>query len=110
MTTLAQLGSRFKAARKKKALTIQQLAERSQTNRNRVALFERGLANVELNTLLVLCDELGLDVVLVPKEVSSQLSSPPSSDRLTGMRARVARRLGQSVLQDAPSEADKDDR
>lgn len=109
MTTLADLGSRFKAARQQRGLTIYSLAEQSHINRNRLALFERGEANIELNTLLALCGELGLELVLMPKEIHGHSSVPQEDRRLTAMQQRVARRLqGASTAQSPPRKPDRE--
>jgi transcriptional regulator with XRE-family HTH domain len=79
MTTLLQIGERLREIRKEKGLYKIALAERSGVNRNTLHSLESGTGNVELNTLLGVCDELGLDILLVPKSVSDkQLLSDPT--------------------------------
>lgn len=71
MTTLHEIGASIKNYRKKRGLTSSSLAERSNIHRNTLSALEHGTGNVELNTLLALCQQLGLDLVIAPKQVSS---------------------------------------
>ena len=74
MTTLANLGNMLEKARKHKKLTKVALAKLSKVHRNTVQQIETGMGNVELNTLISLCDTLGLSIVLVPDEVVEQIA------------------------------------
>ena len=67
MTTLLDIGMQLRAARGRAHLYKKQLAENSRVHRNTVSALEAGRGNVELNTLLALCHQLGLDIQLVPR-------------------------------------------
>ncbi|MEC5218912.1 transcriptional regulator with XRE-family HTH domain [Actimicrobium sp. GrIS 1.19] len=70
MTTLQNIGDKLRLQRKALAVTQADLAARSKVHRNTLGSLESGHGNVELTTLLAICEELGLDLVLVPKPVA----------------------------------------
>ncbi|WP_151448973.1 helix-turn-helix domain-containing protein [Lacisediminimonas profundi] len=93
MATLRDIGSKIKTARQRQQLTLLALAEKSHVHRNTLSALEQGVGNVELNTLLALCEQLGLDVVLVPRHTTSYLEPAGESAQLTGLQKRLASRL-----------------
>lgn len=71
MTTLHEIGALLKSYRQKGGLTVSALAERSNVHRNTLSALEHGVGNVELNTLLAVCDQLGLDLVPTPRRIAA---------------------------------------
>lgn len=83
MTTLLDIGNQLRQARQQRKLYKVRVAAASGVHRNTVSDLEAGLANVELNTLLALCEHLELDVKLVPKQPRKRgpaKSSPSITD------------------------------
>lgn len=72
MTTLSKIGSMVQAARDSMGHPKTQIAAKAGISRNTLQQLEAGLGNVELKTLIAVCDVLGLDIVLVPKEISAK--------------------------------------
>ena len=72
MTTLSKIGSMLQAARSAMRLPKTQVAAKAGISRNTLQQLEAGLGNVELKTLIAVCDVLGLDIVLAPKEISAK--------------------------------------
>ena len=97
MTTLAQIGSMLHAARMKAGLKKTQLAGLSKVHRNTVQQVEDGAANIELNTLIALCDSLGLSIILVPNEVAEQIA-PEKGLRQSALSRALDDRLGRTVV------------
>ena len=71
MTALHDIGAMLRAYRKRQGLTASELAQKSGIHRNTLSALERGQGNVELNTLLAICEQLELDLSLVPTRVAS---------------------------------------
>jgi len=77
----------LRAQREIKRLFKTALATASGVHRNTLSQLESRAGNVELNTLVALCDQLGLDICLVPKEVSTfsaadAVSTPSSISKM----------------------------
>lgn len=92
MTTLAQLGEQLATERKRRKLFKTDLSRRSGVNRNTLHNMEAGTGNVELNTLIAVCNELGLDIVLVPNQVSAAVIAGGATTP-TSLSQRVEQRL-----------------
>lgn len=75
MTTLSEIGAALRAERKRQKLYQKQVAEAAGIHRNTLADLEAGKGNVELNTLIAVCDQLGLAIRIVPKEVSTMVGA-----------------------------------
>jgi transcriptional regulator with XRE-family HTH domain len=71
MTALHEIGTMLRTYRKRQGLTASELAQKSGIHRNTLSALERGHGNVELNTLLAICEQLELDLSLVPARVAS---------------------------------------
>jgi transcriptional regulator with XRE-family HTH domain len=71
MTALHKIGASLRSYRKRLDITASELAQRSGIHRNTLSALENGHGNVELNTLLAVCEQLGLDLSLVPSRVSA---------------------------------------
>jgi len=93
MTTLADIGNMLQKARARKKLAKTTLAAMSKVHRNTVQQVENGTANVELNTLIGLCDALGLSIILVPNEVADQIA-PEGGIRESAISRMLNQRLG----------------
>lgn len=74
MTTLRVIGEQLREARKRKKVTQLELANRSAVHRNTIGALEAGIGNVELNTLIAVCTALGLDIQLVPEQLSGHVT------------------------------------
>ena len=75
MTTPSKIGAILQAARIAKELPKTQVAARAGISRNTLQQLEAGLGNVELKTLLAVCEVLALDILLAPKEVSAKMQT-----------------------------------
>ncbi|MES3020223.1 MAG: helix-turn-helix transcriptional regulator [Pseudomonadota bacterium] len=73
MTSLHDIGFTIKSYRKRQGMSVSALADRSGIHRNTLSALERGVGNVELNTLLAVCEQLGLDLVPTPQRVATFL-------------------------------------
>lgn len=85
MTTLLDIGTTIRAERKRQKLFQKQVAEGSRVHRNTLADLEAGKGNVELNTLIAICDQLGLDIQLIPKQVSAMTGSDVQQSALSAL-------------------------
>lgn len=92
MTTLQQLGEKIADSRKKHGLSKVAVAEKSRINRNTIHNLETGTGNVELNTLIAVCDALDLDIALVPKQVSDRMERT-ALPKYSALAQKVAARL-----------------
>ncbi|MDO8300905.1 helix-turn-helix domain-containing protein [Lacisediminimonas sp.] len=92
MTTLLDIGSKIRTARQRQQLSASALAEKSRVHRNTLSALEQGTGNVELNTLLALCEQLGLDIVLTPRETAASAEAA-YGEQLTGLQLRISERL-----------------
>lgn len=90
MHSLLALGARIRAVRKAQKLSSTNLAERSGIHRNTLQALETGKGNIELSKLLSICTELGLELLLVPQEVSAQRASEGEG---VGERTELSERL-----------------
>lgn len=93
MNTILQIGQAIRKARIDKRLTGVALANACGINRNTLNELERGVGNVQLNTLLSICHQLGMELSLNPVELSgmaTELSAKPSP-----LAKRLAARLNQ---------------
>lgn len=88
MHSLQALGARIRAVRKAQKLSSTTLAERSGIHRNTLQALETGKGNIELSKLLSICSELGLELLLVPQEVSAQRAGEGE-----GARTELSERL-----------------
>lgn len=90
MQSVQDLGARIRAVRKSQKLSSASLAERSGIHRNTLQALETGKGNIELSKLLSICCELGLELLLVPQEVSAQRAADREGD---GARTELSERL-----------------
>ncbi len=74
MTTLLQLGQTLSRIRQQHKLSKIELSKKSGVHRNTLHQLENGTGNVELNTLLAVCNVLGLSIHLVPDEVADHVA------------------------------------
>ena len=95
MTTLADIGTTLQKARVQKGFTKVALGNMAKVHRNTVQQVESGVGNVELNTLIGLCEALGLSIVLVPNEVAAQVA-PANGPRQSAMSRMLDQRLGKA--------------
>lgn len=100
MTALHEIGAMLRAYRKREGLTAAELAERSGIHRNTLSALERGQGNVELNTLLAICEQLGLDLSLVPARVASAVQQ----EFFVPSKQEIRRRVAPSPIETASGE------
>jgi transcriptional regulator with XRE-family HTH domain len=112
MMTLQDIGTLLRAQRKQQGLSLSALAERSHIHRNTLSALERGLGNVEVNTLLAICEQLGLVLSFHPKHFAPTVNTAsaylpfvgslatiledgatPRSSTPTSLQKRIAHRL-----------------
>lgn len=70
MATLLSIGTDIRAIRNAKKLSADAVAAQSGIHANTLRAFETGRGNIELNKLLSICDSLGLDILVIPKEIA----------------------------------------
>ncbi len=90
MTNLQDLGQRIRTARKEQGLTAIELAARTGMHRNTLLALETGRGNIELVKLLALCDELDLDLLLLPRQAASQRAAESQG---AGSQTELGQRL-----------------
>ncbi|MBC8737050.1 helix-turn-helix transcriptional regulator [Paraburkholderia sp. UCT31] len=78
MSTPASIGTAIRAAREQKHMSARELLERTGLSHVTLRELENGLGNSRLSTLLAVCDALGLEVVLTPREVSGLIEGDDS--------------------------------
>jgi DNA-binding XRE family transcriptional regulator len=71
MNSLSTIGAQIKTARKIAGLSQEELALRCSISRTTLIKLESGNGNVELNTLLAICEHLQLEVQLVASRIAS---------------------------------------
>jgi transcriptional regulator with XRE-family HTH domain len=96
MTTLLDIGNTLRAERKRQKMFKTKLAEVSGVHRNTLSNLEAGAGNVELNTLIAICEQLGLDIRLIPKEVSD-LVAPEGGRTRSALSQLLIDKLGPST-------------
>lgn len=89
MSTLASLGNQIRVARKALGRSAADLGAAAGLHRNTVQALETGKANVELATLLALCDQLGLDLALVPRSIAAAAAADGALEP-TALQRRLA--------------------
>jgi transcriptional regulator with XRE-family HTH domain len=98
MTTLAEIGSFLRRARKDRGLTASKLALKAGISRNTLGALEAGRGNVELNTLLALLKSLDLELQFVPQVVAdltrtgSETKSTSLQDEVSSLMPKASRR------------------
>ncbi|MES2830490.1 MAG: helix-turn-helix transcriptional regulator [Pseudomonadota bacterium] len=95
MTTLFDLGRQLRAQREAKHMFKTTLATASSVHRNTLSQLESGAANVELNTLIAICDQLGLDICLTPKAIST-MNATDATRTSSSMSKMLTRRLAKA--------------
>jgi transcriptional regulator with XRE-family HTH domain len=93
MTTLLEIGTTLKEERKRCKLSQKQVAEAAGVHRNTLAALEAGKGNVELNTLITVCKQLGLVIRVVPKEVAAMVGTGAEIQQ-SALSARINEKLG----------------
>ena len=83
MRTLQHLANVLRDNIEKKRLTQEQLASSAGVSRQTLSKILSGRADLKLTTLFAVADRLGLEVVLVPKEIA------PSMEASDDARPRV---------------------
>lgn len=116
MATLHEIGLVLRSYRKKHGLTVSALAQKSNVHRNTLSALEHGVGNVELNTLLAVCEQLGVELMITPGRVARLVQQGGlEGSRETGhtisqlrdgtspIQERIAQKLGQFNRTEAPS-------
>jgi len=80
MTSLVEFGAQLRAERERQLMFKKALAERAGVHRNTLADLEAGRGNIELKTLLAICELLGFDLVLVRKPAPGQAGADILTD------------------------------
>ncbi|MDB5798634.1 MAG: family transcriptional regulator [Paucimonas sp.] len=93
MTNLREIGGMIKDARLRLGISASALATASQVHRNTLSALEHGTGNVELNTLLALCEQLGLEIILAPKQLTQFVAREETAAAPTLLQKRIAARL-----------------
>jgi transcriptional regulator with XRE-family HTH domain len=93
MTTLLQLGQMLRKERERRRLPKTKLSQRSGVHRNTLLQLESGSGNVELNTLIAICDAMGLSIRLLPNEVAENIA-PEGGIKQSALSKMLTERLG----------------
>jgi hypothetical protein len=88
MTTIHQLSKSLGDAREQQGLSVTDLAARSGIARAALYRFAKD-GDIRLTTFLATADSLGLDLVLVPKSVSTSLQASVSASPTPGANLSV---------------------
>lgn len=99
MTTLLDIGSMLRQERMKHKLSKVRLAELSNVHRNTIFQLETGMGNVELNTLISICNVLELSIQLVPSVAAFHASSHAESKK-SSLKTSIEARLARSKFQE----------
>ncbi len=83
MKTLHEFASTLKASQKAQRVTAVELADRLGLSAQAVRQMLAGTTAPRLTNAMALADELGLELVLVPKEIAQSLSQPAKVERAT---------------------------
>ena len=70
MASILTIGTKLKTVRKAQKKSAELVAKSASVHANTLRALENGTGNVELSRLLSIIDALGLDLLLVPKEIS----------------------------------------
>jgi transcriptional regulator with XRE-family HTH domain len=97
MTTLLQLGQMLRAERQQRKLAKTELSAQSGVHRNTLHLLESGTGNVELNTLIAICNALGLSIRLIPNEVADQVA-PAGGLKPSALSRVLAEKMASHLL------------
>lgn len=92
--SLRSFANTFRQALKKRSMTQASLRDAAGISRQTMANVLSGTSDYKLSTLFAVADRLGLDVVLVPKDVSYGLAEPDAMPVApTAVRESAARFL-----------------
>lgn len=94
MTTLLEIGTTLKEERRRQKLSQKDVAEAASVHRNTLAALEAGKGNVELNTLIAVCKQLGLAIRILPKEVADIVGVGAGEAQQSALSARINETLG----------------
>ena len=103
---MSKIVDELERARKDAGLTHEQLAQLSGLNRMTVQRTEAGKIDPRLSTLLVLARSLGLDLMLVPKDLRTEIENfVRSGGRLLGHPPGISAPLSivDEILRDDPA-------
>lgn len=99
-----QIGERIKRAREKRGLTQEQFAEEIDKTPQFVSDLERGVCGISLETLLVICDRLGVpsDRLLFPDAAENDVERIAQQlRRMTPEQLRIMEALTDALLRAA---------
>ena len=105
MKTLQEFADALTHAQKARKLTAKELADSVGLSDLSVRRILSGQAAPRLTNAMALASELGLELVLVPKEVAQSLSGAPKKPR--SVLSNVERRLGLTSSFGQDDKADK---
>lgn len=97
MISLRNIGEQIRLTRKQQKLTGEALAARCNIHRTTLVKLEKGTGNVELNTLIALCEALGLTIRIVPTELDA-IPSSLEPKNLSKLQNYLAQAPGESPL------------
>ncbi len=92
MTTILQLAQSINQERKRQGISISALASSAGVSRVALHRFVLG-GDVRVSTLLSLAEELEMDVVLAPRQISHAIGTPMQTGETTVIQSAVQLRL-----------------
>ncbi len=96
MITLGEFAKALSDAQRARKITANELANRTGLTPQAVRHILSGVAAPRLTNAMALASELGLELVLMPKEAAHSIATPPQVERK--VLTDVERRLGLKVV------------
>lgn len=100
MNTLSEFSQTMSEAQKARKVTAIELAEKTGLSAQAVRQILSGVAAPRLTNAMALASELGLELVLLPKEVARSMAGAPTAERR--VLTDVERRLGPNAAHTLP--------
>jgi transcriptional regulator with XRE-family HTH domain len=104
---MVELGQQLRTLRKRRGLTLQQLADLTDLSRTYISQIETGTANPSVATLKKVADVLGVPMGALFSDGLDQPPDPPAPLTAAQSDVRVVRRDGRKSLSAHPRSATK---
>jgi len=91
--SILSIGQEIRRLRRARGLTAGEAAQYAGIGRTTLSALENGHGNVELTSLLAICEALGVDIAFVAQEVAD-LASHDAHTELTVTQTRIQHLMG----------------